>query len=441
MGLTGFRGIYPFVKKNTIGEDIKQLRVAGFYNVPLKIKNVIESEPVVRIGDSVKQGTLLAKPAGKFGLNIFSPVSGKVLNILNKMTPEGEYCKHVLIMKNDKDEVDDLPELDSISDINLIGRLKDAGIVDSISHMPSYLKYAYTGSRSYKHILILMDSTDPNNSVNQTISEFRMEEVVNGAKYFMNITSAQIITFVFNESNYKLANKLKKHILESKKNYDFKIRFIPNKYPFDNPYILSSLVLRKKITAKSSFLQEGIAIETAEACYDFCRAVEFNKPVIGKIVTVDGSNVLRPGNYNILNGYSYKNLLEEVGVQSHDAKTQLISGNILSGSALYDLDASISLLDDTILFEKYNILAKIKESPCISCGKCISVCPVFINPALLDDAFISKEYDKLAKNNVQSCIECGCCSFVCPSKRFLSQRIVAGKFYDKQRRNAEVKNG
>ncbi len=435
MGLTGFRGLFPFVKKNTIGQDIKQVKVAGFYNVPLKLKNIIESEPVVRIGDSVKQGTLIAKPAGKFGLNIFSPVAGKVLNILDKMSPEGEYCKHVLIMSNGSEDYDDLPALESISDVNLISRLKDCGLVDTISFMPSYLKYTYTGSRSYKHLLILMDSTDLNSTVNQTISEFRMEEVVNGAKYFMNMTSAQSIVFVFNESNIKLASKLKKHILESKKNYDFKIRFIPNKYPFDNPYILSSLVLRKKITAKSSFLQEGIAIETAEACYNFCRAVEFNKPVVSKVVTVDGSNILRPGNYNILNGYSIKNLLNDAGIESQDAKSQLISGNILSGQALYDTDASISLLDDTILLEKYNILDKSKESPCITCGKCISVCPVFINPAMLDDMYLNDNFDGLVQNNVHSCIECGCCSYVCPSKRFLTQRIVAGKFYDKKRRN------
>lgn len=435
MGLVSFRGLYPFTKKNTIGEDIKQLKVASFYNVPLKIKNIVESEPVVRIGDIVKQGTLLAESAGKLGIKIFSPVSGKVLNIVSKMTGEGVYCKHILIMSDNKEEVEDLPKLESINDINLINRLKEAGIVDYVTGMPAYLKYAYTGSRTYKNLLVLMDSTDPNGTANQTIAEFRMEEVVNGARYFMNMTSAQSITFVFNESNYKLAYKLKKHILESKKNYDFKIKFIPNKYPFDNPFILSSLVLKKKILGKKSFLQEGITIETAESCFNLCRAVEFGKPVIGKVVTVDGTNVSRPGNYYVLNGTSFAKVLDAVGIESLDEKAQLIEGNILSGTALYDKDASITLTTDIILHEKFNILDKLKESSCISCGKCISVCPVFINPTLLDEAYISGDFETLEKNNVHSCIECGCCSYVCPSKRFLTQRIVAGKFYDKERRN------
>ena len=258
MGLIGFKGLFPFTKKNTVGADIKQLRLASFYNVPLKLKNITESEPVVHIGDEVKQGTLIAKPSGRFGLNIFSPVSGKVLNILNKMDSNGDYCKHMLIMSNDKNEVEDLPEIESISDVNLISRLRDAGVVDTISNMPSFLKYAYVGSRSYKNIMILMDSTDPNNSVNQTIAEFRMEEVVNGAKYFMNVTSAQVITFVFTETNGRLASKLKKHIFESKKNYDFKIKFIPNKYPFDNPYILevSSPGLDRPLKKDRDFIRE-----------------------------------------------------------------------------------------------------------------------------------------------------------------------------------------
>ena len=310
MKLVSFRGVYPKKKKATAGVELVQMRPIEFYNVSLKMPNLPESEPCVNVGSTVKQGTLIAKPAGKVGLNLFSPVSGKVLNIFSKMNSAGEYSKHILIMNDNKNEIEDLPETDSISDIVLIERLRDAGIVDTISGMPSYLKYSYIGARSYRTLLILLDSTDPNNTVNQTITEFKMEEVVNGARYFMNITSATSVTFVFTEANYHLASKLKKHIEENKKNYDYKIKFIPNKYPFDNPYILANLVCNKKISEKTSFLEAGISIESAEACYNFCRAVEFNKPVTTKIITVDGSNIQRKGNYIVQNGVSYDNILE-----------------------------------------------------------------------------------------------------------------------------------
>ena len=432
-----FRGIYPYVKKMSVGVDIVPMRPVDFYNVPLKIKKIAESEPVVHIGDSVKQGTLIAKPSGKFGINIFSPVSGKVLNIYEKMNSSGDYSKHILIMNDNKNEHEDLPEIESISDVSLISRLKDAGIIDNISGMPTYLKYAYVGARSYKHLIVLMDSTDPNNSINQTLAEYRMEEVVNGAKYFMNITSAQVITFVFTESNYKLANKLKKHIQETKKNYDFKIKFIPNKYPFDNPYLLAKRLCKTTITEKNSFLDAGITIEYAESCYNFCRAVEFNKPLTSKIVTVDGDNIVRKGNYIVPNGVSYEKLLDFVGIQDPNLELQLIDGEILSGKAQYNKDISISIITNTLLLLKYDVLSLKKEYPCISCGKCAAVCPVFLNPQNLDQLYLTERHDQLAKNKVHSCIECGCCSYVCPSRRFLTQRIATAKQVDKKNRGAE----
>ena len=437
MGLINFKGIYPEIKKMSEGSDIATIKQVDFYNVPLKLKGIAESEPVVKIGDEVKQGTLIAKPSGKFGLNIFAPVSGKILNIYDRMNSDGNICKHILVMNNGKNETENLPELESVSDVNLITRLKDAGLVDTISGMPTYLKYAFVGSRTYKNLLIMMDSTDPNSSGNQTIAEQKMEEVVNGAKYFMNVTSASTITFVFTEANYKLANKLKKHILETKKNYDFKIKFIPYKYPFDNPYIVARLVCKKKISQKVSFLDAGITIESAESCYNFCRAVEFGKPVTGKLVTVDGDNIVRKGNYFVPNGISYEKVFEFAGIEDGNAEMKLIDGNLLSGKAQYNKDISVSLLTNTIMLVKQDILEENKEYPCISCGKCTGVCPMLLNPMKLDQLYLTEKYDELPAYGLQSCIECGCCSYICPAKRFLTQRIAAAKAYDKKNRGTK----
>ena len=434
MKLVNFKGIYPFTKKLSVGIDITPMRPMEFYNVPLKVKNIAESEPVIRVGDEVKQGTLIAKPSGNFGINIYSPVSGKVLNIFSKTTLNGDYAKHILIMNNNKNESVDLPEIESVSDVTLINRIRDAGLIDTISGMPTYLKYAYVGGRSYKTVIVLMDSTDPNNSINQTLAEYKTEEVVNGAKYFVNITSASAVTFVFTEANRKLAAKVKKHILDTKKNYDFKIKFIPNKYPLDNPYIFTNLVCGKKIKKGSSFLDAGITIESAEACYNFCRAVEFNKPVTSKIVTIDGNNVIRKGNYLIQNGVSIENLYDFIGVEDKETSSVLIEGNVMAGKAHYNKDISISLTTDSLILQKYDEYDESKEYPCISCGKCAAVCPMFLNPTSIDNAYLTERFDEISKLNAHACIECGCCSFICPARRYLTQRIATAKHYDRKNR-------
>lgn len=434
MKLVSFKGIHQFAKKMSVGIDITPLRPMEFYNVPLKVGTIAESEPVVHAGDTVKQGTLIAKPTGNFGLNIYSPISGKVLNVFSKNTISGDYAKHILIMNDNKNESVDLPEMESVSDVTLISRLREAGIVDTISGMPTYLKYAYVGGRSYKTVLILMDSTDPNNSVNQTLAEYKMEEVVNGAKYFVNVTDASAVTFVFTEDNRKLAMKLKKHIQDTKKNYDFKIKFIPNKYPFDDPYIMVNLVCGKKIKQGSSFLEAGITIENAESCYNFCRAVEFNKPVTSKIVTIDGNNVIRKGNYLVQNGVSIENIYDFIGIEDRETSSVLIEGSIMSGKAHYSKDISVSLMTDSLILQKYDEYEESKEYPCISCGKCANVCPMFLNPKKIENAYLNELYDDVQKFDAQSCIECGCCSFVCPSKRYITQRIAVAKHYDKTSR-------
>ncbi len=435
MRLVNFKGVSFLHNKKTVGIDVTPLRPMDFYNVPMKVKNISESEPVVNIGDEVKEGTLIGKPSGNFGLNIYSPVSGRVLNIFDKITSDGGYCKHILIMNDGKNEIQDLPDIGSVSDVTLIQRLKQAGIIDGLSNLPSYLKYSYTGSRSYKTLFILMDSTDPINSVNETLAEFKMEEVVNGAKYFMNITNAPYVTFVFTEENADLAKKLKKHISETKKNYDFKIKFIPFKYPFDNQYILTKLLTGKSVSKKTSFLELGITIETAESCYNFCRAVEFNKPVTRKIVTIDGDNVIRKGNYSIQNGVSFENLIDFVGIPNKEAQMKIIDGSLLKGKAEYNMDISISLTTNTILFLEFNEYAETGEFNCISCGKCSDVCPMFLDPKRIEGAFLDGDTNELEHLKINSCIECGCCSYVCPSKRFLTQRIIDAKYYGR------IKNG
>ena len=107
----------------------------------------------------------------------------------------------------------------------------------------------------------------------------------------------------------------------------------------------------------------------------------------------------------------------------------------MSGTAQHSTDLCMSLSTETIMLMMHDVLTNLDENPCISCGKCVSVCPMFLDPTRLDETYINEDYARLEKLNIHSCIECGCCSFVCPSKRYLTQRIAAGKFYDRQRRN------
>ena len=132
-----------------------------------------------------------------------------------------------------------------------------------------------------------------------------------------------------------------------------------------------------------------------------CRAVEFNKPVTKKIVTIDGDNVIRKGNYAIQNGVSFDNLIDFVGIPDKEAQMKIIDGSLLKGKAEYNMDISISLTTNTILLLEYNEYAETGEYNCISCGKCSQVCPMFLNPQRIEGAFLDGDTNELEKLKIK----------------------------------------
>ena len=70
---------------------------------------------------------------------------------------------------------------------------------------------------------------------------------------------------------------------------------------------------------------------------------------------------------------------------------------------------------------------RIESSTCIRCGKCVSVCPMGLEPHLLEKLAQIEDWEETQKNNVMDCIECGSCVYTCPSYRPLLDYIRLGK--------------
>ena len=68
-----------------------------------------------------------------------------------------------------------------------------------------------------------------------------------------------------------------------------------------------------------------------------------------------------------------------------------------------------------------------KELSCIKCAKCVSACPMGLEPYLLSKLAKMQKWDMAEAHNVVECIECGCCSYTCPSYLPLLDYIRIGK--------------
>jgi Na+-translocating ferredoxin:NAD+ oxidoreductase subunit C len=72
--------------------------------------------------------------------------------------------------------------------------------------------------------------------------------------------------------------------------------------------------------------------------------------------------------------------------------------------------------------------ARPRALPCISCGRCLAACPVFLNPSRLGQLAQLGLYERMEDEyHLNDCMLCGSCSYVCPSNIPLSQMFALGK--------------
>jgi electron transport complex protein RnfC len=72
--------------------------------------------------------------------------------------------------------------------------------------------------------------------------------------------------------------------------------------------------------------------------------------------------------------------------------------------------------------------ARIDEpTPCMRCGRCVDVCPVYLQPAYISFYTLQGNLARAESFHPLDCIECGSCSFICPARRPLVHSIRVAK--------------
>ena len=426
MGINLLGGIsLPKNKDDEMWNDILEIRPPEFYSVPIMCTNGLPAEPVVKPGDKVKQGALIAKPTTNKGSFVYSPTSGKVVSIIDKLTPNGFKCPHVVITNDNKMESVGFLPIEDINAQELLKRLAVSGIVDSnFGGMPTYLRYTLNAVEKQFTLYVVMSNTDPYLSANESLTIHRTAEVVQGAKYFAQILSSKQIVFVFTQRAKKARKILVKFLKKQEPALKYSIKEILNTFPSDNIKLLMHRFKPKKKMFVESDSQPKAFVEDAITCYSFFNAVKNNKPIDYRVITVSGNNIVRKGNYIVKNGTSFEHVLEVLGTKDNTKPFKVLNGGIMMGIAQYSTDVSCNPETQSLTFideKEFNVQ---KELPCINCGKCVDVCPMNLLPNKLDENCVNRKTYDASVLGIRSCIECGCCSYVCPSKRYLTQRIT-----------------
>jgi electron transport complex protein RnfC len=423
-------GIHPAENKLSVGVPIVDLPIPKLVTIMVSQHIGAPSKTLVKKGDTVKAGQIIAQSAGFVSTNIHASASGKVLKIESIADATG-YKKEAIIIETEGDEweeiIDRTPDL--VTEIDLDSR----GIIDKISAsgivglggatFPTHVKLLPPPGMKAEILIINGVECEPYLTSDHQLMLEKGAEIVVGTKLLMRALQAEKAYIAIENNKPDAIERLTK--LTSK--YPT-IDVVPLKvkYPQGGEKQLVKAVTGREVPSGALPISVGTVVNNVGTAFAVYEAVMKNKPLFERIVCVTGKTVKTPGNFRVKIGTPINVLIEAAGgLPDHSAK--VISGGPMMGKAVSSLEIPVSKGTSGILImDEKESHRKVYEN-CIRCGRCVEVCPMGLEPYLLMTLSEKKIWDRTEHENIMDCIECGSCSYTCPANRPLLDYIRYGK--------------
>lgn len=418
-------GIHPDDGK-ALSKDkpIREVLPKGELVYPLSQHIGAPAKAIVAKGDHVLAGQKIAEAGGFVSANIFASVSGTVKAIEARLGVAGGMQESIVI-ENDGlyEEVEFSPErkLADISGKEIIEIIKEAGIVGmGGAGFPTHVKYMPKDPSAIDHIIVNCAECEPYLTSDYRRMMEEPEKIVGGLQAAMKIFDGRAKGVLAVEDNKKdAAAKLRE---AAKGIPDIEVVELKTKYPQGAERQLIFAVTGRQINSSMLPADAGCVVNNCDTIHAIYEAVHFGRPVMKKVMTITGNAIKEPQNLRVRTGTNFRELIEEAGGFTSEPE-KIIAGGPMMGIPLISLDVPVVKTSSAILCMTKDEVAACKETACINCGRCVSVCPGRIIPAKLADYAKRHDKESFEKANGMECCECGCCSYICPAKRPLTQYI------------------
>ena len=423
-------GVHPPENKLSANCRIRDLEIPRSVVLPLSQHLGAPAKPVVNKGDVVKTGQLIAKGDGFVSSPVHASVSGKVSKIDDVVDMSG-YKRPAVFIDTGGDEwaegIDRSPALSTtilLSGQEIIQRISETGIVGlGGATFPTQVKLSIPRGKKAEYLIINGVECEPYLTSDHALMLEKGEEILVGVqilKKALNVDKA--IIGIENNKTDAIGN-LK---VLAQRYPGTTVSVLEVKYPQGGEKQLIKAILNREVPSGGLPVDVGVVAFNVGTAFAVYEAVQKNKPLIERIVTVTGKSLKQPANFRVRIGTPVASLIEAAGGMPVDTG-KIIAGGPMMGKAIASLDVPVVKGSSGIvlLSEKESLRGKIQ--PCIRCSKCISVCPMGLEPYLLMPLSQKSLFERLEEEKVMDCMECGCCSFACPADRPLLDYIRLGK--------------
>ena len=404
--------------------SLKKISESEIFFVPLLQHKGERAFEIVRVGQEVRKYEKIAQGYGSISANIHSPVSGKVIRIMKNFLPDGSKVRTIIIENNFKEErvklvKRNMRELQMAESEEILKIIEEAGIVGlGGAGFPTASKYDIKLEKIDTFIINGMES-EPYLTADYLLMKNYAKEICRGIKVAEKVLRPRHMVIAISEKNKELVSVFERMAREV--NIDLQIKILSADYPQGSEILLIDKITGKKIQKGKLTIEKGVIVSnvgTIKAIYD---AFFNGKPLIERIVTISGEEVPNAGNYKIKIGTPLVHIVDSLNITKTD---KIIFGGPMMGNKVKEPSTPIIKGTSGVIFLNEE---KIESKNCISCGKCVEVCPMNLIPFEFSKYYEKGRYVKMLNANIFNCIECGACEYVCPSRVPLIESIKNGK--------------
>lgn len=392
------------------------------------------AKPIVKRGDKVKVGTMIAEAGGFVSAPIFSSVSGTVTKVDNAIDASG-YMRPAVIVAVEGDEweetIDRSTKLEKLEDHpeltpeEIVERIKKAGVVGmGGACFPTFIKLCPPPGAKAECVIINGVECEPYITSDYRLMMEKADELIEGVKILMKGAKVER-GYIGIEDNKPAAIKL----LAEKLAGNDKIEVVPlaKKYPQGGEKQLVDAVIGRQVPAPPAIpVNVGAIVQNAGTAVAVYEAVMKNKPLFERYTTVTGKKIAKPSNFLVRMGTTFGELIDLCGGLP-EGDNKILAGGPMMGKAVNSLDVPVGKGQNSITVLTDSDAHRKPAAPCIRCAKCVSACPMGLEPFLLATCSAKHMWDKVEAEDITSCIECGSCQFTCPSHRPILDNIRLGK--------------
>jgi electron transport complex protein RnfC len=428
----------PASKDASTSRPIRRGFIPSVLVLPLRQHRGSPAEPLVRVGDRVLRGEMIARPGPAPSAAVHASTSGHVRSIEDRLVLAGDGVQPAACIVIEADGRDERAPgagpwpADRAAQLELIRAAGLAGLGGAV--FPTADKLATPVP--CKTLIVNGAECEPYISCDDMLMREHAADIVAGALLMTDLLAAPLCIIAI-ERDKQRAEEAIEDAAKAVNDPRLKLAEVPTIYPAGGERQLVELLTGDEVPSGRYPSEIGYVCQNVGTAFALLKLVRDGEPLLSRIVTVTGAGIREPQNVEVLLGTPIAELVAFCGGYNEDVQ-RLIGGGSMMGHALPDDGMPIGKASNCIIAAtEAEVRVDPTEWPCIRCGDCAVVCPPRLLPQELLVASHTADFDALRLFGLQDCIECGCCDIACPSHISLTERFRQAKrslaLHDRQR--------